>query len=81
VFHPPETCAIEMRAEQRRIGYVKEMRSEHVGFLTAEAPLLAAGHRVFVLHDADGCPLLVCGGHAEALADAASAQIETVSLH
>jgi hypothetical protein len=57
------------------------MRSEHVGFLSAEAPLLAAGHRVFVLHDEDGCPLLVAGNHAEALADAASAQIETVSLH
>ena len=39
---------------ENRIAYIKAMRSEDVAFLCAEAPMLAAGHRVFVLHAADG---------------------------
>jgi len=81
VFNRSETCAVAIHSASKRIGYVRAIRSEHVGFLSPEAPLLSAGHRVFVLHDEDGCPLLVAGNHAEALADAATAQIETVSLH
>ena len=40
----------------KRLGYVKEIRSEYVGFLCAAAPMLPPGHRVFVLHDEDGFP-------------------------
>jgi hypothetical protein len=62
-----------------RVAYIKAIRSEKVGFLSAEAPLLAPGYQVFVLHAADGAPLLVAESREAALADAASRQI--VSLH
>ena len=47
----------------------------------AEAPLLAPGQRVFVLHGADGGPILLAGSREAAIADAASRQIETLSIH
>lgn len=65
----------------KRLGYVKEIRSEYVGFLCAAAPMLPPGHRVFVLHDEDGFPLVVSRTREEAIADAAKAQMETVTLH
>jgi len=68
-------------SDEHRLAYVKAMRSEDVAFICAEAPLLAAGHRVFVLHAADGTPLVVAGSHEAALAHAASCRIEAVSLH
>jgi hypothetical protein len=66
---------------EHRLGYVKAMRSEEVAFISADAPLLAAGHRVFVLHDADGTPIIITDNHEEALAHAASRRIEALSLH
>ena len=64
-----------------RLAYIKAVRSEDVAFLSAEAPLLAPGHRVYVLHAADGSPLLLAESHESALAGAARHQIETVSVH
>jgi hypothetical protein len=64
-----------------RVAYVKAMRSEDVVFLCADAPMLPAGHRVFVLHAADGTPILLADSHDAVLADAAQHQLETVSLH
>jgi hypothetical protein len=64
-----------------RLAYLRAVRSEDVVFLSAEAPLLPAGHCVFVLHGADGAPLLLAGSQEAALADAERRQIETVSLH
>jgi hypothetical protein len=64
-----------------RLAYIKAMRSEEVAFLSPEAPLLAPGYRVFVLHAADGTPILLADSHEAALAGAASREIETVSLH
>jgi hypothetical protein len=64
-----------------RLAYLRAVRSEDVVFLSAEAPLLPAGHRVFVLHGADGEPLLLAGSEEAALADAARREIETVSVH
>jgi hypothetical protein len=66
---------------ENRLGYIRAIRSEEVAFLCAEAPLLPPGHRVFVLHAADGTPILLAESREAALADAASQQIETVSLH
>jgi hypothetical protein len=43
--------------------------------------MLPAGHRVFVLHAGDGTPILLADSWEAAMADAASQQIETVSLH
>ena len=39
------------------------------------------GHCVFVLHAADGTPILLADSREAVMADAASQQIETVSLH
>jgi hypothetical protein len=64
-----------------RMGYIKAMRSEDVAFLSADAPLLAPGHQVFVVCTTDGLPILLAESHESALADANSHQIETVSLH
>ena len=66
---------------ENRLAYIKAIRSEEVAFLCADAPLLPPGHRVFVLHAADGTPILLADSREAALADAASQQIETVSLH
>lgn len=64
-----------------RMAYITTMRSEDVGFLTADAPMLAPGHRVFVLHAADGTPILLAGSRESAADDAARHQLETVSVH
>lgn len=66
---------------ENRLAYIKTVRSEEVAFLCAEAPLLAPGQRVFVLHGADGTPILLAGTREAAIADAASRQIETLSVH
>jgi hypothetical protein len=63
------------------VAYVRAIRSEDVGFMYAEAPLLAPGHVVFVLHAADGRPLAIAESLETALADAGAYQLETVSVH
>ncbi len=68
-------------SSESRLGYIRAIRSEEVAFLCAEAPLLPPGHRVFVLHAADGTPILVADSREAALADATNHQIETVSVH
>ena len=74
----PETLAT---LGENRVAYIKAMRSEEVGFLSPEAPLLAPGYHVFVLHAADGTPILLADSREAALAGAANHEIETVSLH
>jgi hypothetical protein len=66
---------------ENRLGYIKAMRSEQVAFLSPEAPLLAPGYCVFVLHAADGTPMLLADSHEAALAGAAKHEVETVSVH
>jgi hypothetical protein len=66
---------------ENRLAYIKAIRSEEVAFLCADAPMLPPGHRVFVLLAADGTPILLADSREAVLADAASQQIETVSLH
>jgi hypothetical protein len=66
---------------ENRLAYIKAIRSEEVAFLSPEAPMLPAGHRVFVLHAADGTPILLAESREAALADAARQRIETVSVH
>lgn len=64
-----------------RLAYIKAMRSEDVAYLCPDAPMLAHGRSVFVLHAADGTPILVTDTKEAALANAASEQLEAVSLH
>lgn len=65
----------------RRLAYVRVARSEDVGFFCPEAPLLAPGRDVFVLHAADGTPILVTDTHEAAIANAAEEKLEAVSVH
>ena len=74
----PETLAT---LGENRLAYIKAIRSEEVPFLCAEAPLLPPGLQVFVLHAANGAPILLADSREAVLADAAHNQIETVSLH
>ncbi len=74
----PETLAA---LGENRVAYIKAIRSEDVAFLCAEAPMLAPGHQVFVLHAADGTPIVLADSRESAMAGAASHQLETVSLH
>ncbi len=60
-----------------RVAYIRAIRSEEVAFLCADAPILPAGHCVFVLHAADGTPILLADSREAVMADAASQQIET----
>jgi hypothetical protein len=76
-----QTHTASTASDDRRLAYIKAMRSEEVAFLSAEAPLLEPGHRVFVLCAEDGTPILLAESHAAAAAKAKSQDIETVSLH
>lgn len=64
-----------------RIAYIKKARSEDVAFMCPGAPPLAPGQKVFVLHAADGTPILVTGSREAAVANAINEKLETVSLH
>jgi len=63
------------------MAYVKIIRSEHVAFLYRDAPLLLPGHWVFALVGADGNPISLSETNASAHAEAASRNLEIVSLH
>jgi hypothetical protein len=52
-----------------------------VAFICSDAPLLAAGQQVFVLHAADGTPILITDSREAAIANAINEKLETVSLH
>ena len=85
MFDPSAASAVsrEMLATlgENRLAYIKAIRSEEVAFLCAEAPLLPPGYCVFVLHAADGTPIMLAESREAAMADAAQREIETVSLH
>jgi hypothetical protein len=85
MFDPSATNRLtpEMRAslQENRLAYIKPVPSEQVGFLSADAPLLAPGYQVFVLHGADGTPILLADSREAAIAGAANHEIDIVSLH
>ena len=64
-----------------KIAYVKPIRSEDVHSLYPEAPELQPGLRLFALHAADGTPIMVTDSREAAVANAASQQLEMVSVH
>jgi hypothetical protein len=63
------------------VAYIKAVRSEQVAFLSAEAPVLAPGHLVFVLFAADGKPIVLADDHQDASDGAETLELETVSVH
>jgi hypothetical protein len=64
-----------------KLAYVRIARSEDVGFFCPEAPLLAPGQDVFVVYAADGTPIFVTDSHESAVANAASEELEALSVH
>ena len=63
------------------IAYVKTIRSEDVHTLFPQAPEIQPGLKLFALHAADGTPIMLTDSREAALANAASQQLETVSVH
>jgi hypothetical protein len=67
--------------DENRFAYVKAIRSEDVAFLCEDAPVLEPGHVVYVLHAADGTPIVLADSHQSAAEGAANHQLEMVSIH
>lgn len=63
------------------IAYVKSIRSEDVRTLFPQAPQIAAGLELFVLHAADGTPMMLTDTREAALANALSHELQPVSVH
>jgi hypothetical protein len=64
-----------------RIAYVKSIRSEDVQSMFPQAPEIAPGVQLFVLHAADGTPMMLTDSRDAAIANAWSQELETVSVH
>lgn len=63
------------------IAYVKAIRSEDVKSLFPQAPQIAAGIELFVLHAADGTPMMLTDSREAAMANAWSQELQPVSVH
>ncbi|MDT3684100.1 MAG: DUF1150 family protein [Pseudorhodoplanes sp.] len=63
-----------------RLAYIRRIPSERVAFLCAEAPMLPPGYVVFVLHSADGRPVLVTGSRESAVANAADSHLDAMYI-
>jgi len=82
-----ETKEIEISAEalaqlgDGEIAYVKTIRSEDVRALFPQVPEIQPGLKLFALHAADGTPIMLTDSREAAVANAASQQLEMVSVH
>jgi hypothetical protein len=63
------------------IAYVKTIRSEDVRTLFPQVPEIEPGLKLFALHAADGTPIMLTDSREAAIANAASQQLEMVSVH
>jgi hypothetical protein len=63
------------------IAYLKTMRSEDVRALFPQVPDIEPGVQLFALHAADGTPIMLTDSREAALANAASQELEMVSVH
>jgi hypothetical protein len=63
------------------IAYVKTILSEDVRKLFPQAPQIAPGVKLFVLHAADGTPMMLTDTREAAVANAWSQELEAVSVH
>ncbi len=64
-----------------RLAYVKAINSEDVRRLFPQAPEIAPGVKLFVLHAADGTPIMLTDSREAAVANAWSQELEPVSVH
>jgi len=82
-----EVADIEISAEalaqlgDGEIAYMKTIRSEDVHALFPQAPEIEPGLKLFALHAADGTPILLTDSREAAIANAASQDLEMVSVH
>lgn len=74
----PEALA---RMGDGRIAYVTPIRSEDVQTMFPQAPAIAPGLELYVLHSADGTPIMLTDSREAAVANAWSNELETVSVH
>ncbi len=63
------------------IAYVKVIRSEDAPALFPEVPEIRSGLKLFVLHAADGTPIMLTDSREAAVANATSHRLKTVSVH
>ena len=63
------------------IAYMKMIRSEDVRTLFPQVPEIEPGLQLFALHAADGTPIMLTDSREAALANAASQELEMVSVH
>ncbi len=80
-IHPTITAEALAQLGDGRIAYVKSIRSEDVPTLFPQAPQIAPGMKLFVLHAADGTPIMLTDTREAALANAWSQELEPVSVH
>ena len=79
--HPAITQEALAQLGDGRIAYVKAIRSEDVPTLFSQAPQIAPGVKLFVLHAANGTPIMLTDTREAALANAWSQELEAVSVH
>lgn len=79
--HPTITREALAQLGDGRIAYVKAIRSEDVQTLFPQAPQIAPGVKLFVLHAANGTPIMLTDSREAALANAWSQELEPVSVH
>ncbi|HEU4659671.1 MAG TPA: DUF1150 domain-containing protein [Pseudolabrys sp.] len=79
--HPAITQEALARLGGGRLAYVKAIRSEDVKTLFPQAPQIAPGLKLFVLHAADGTPIMLTDTREAAIANAWSQELEPVSVH
>ena len=80
-IHPAITQEALAQLGDGRIAYVKAIRSEDVPALFPQAPQIAPGVKLFVLHAANGTPIMLTDTREAALANAWSQELEAVSVH
>ena len=64
-----------------QLAYVRTVSSEDVARLFPQAPKVEPGIKLFVLHAADGTPIMLTDTREAALANAWSQELEAVSVH
>ena len=64
-----------------KIAYVKAVRSEDVAAMFPQAPQIDPGVQLYTLHAADGTPMMLTDSREDAIANAWSQELETVSVH
>ncbi|HET7850447.1 MAG TPA: DUF1150 domain-containing protein [Pseudolabrys sp.] len=79
--HPAITQEALAHLGGGRLAYVKAIRSEDVKTLFPQAPQIAPGMKLFVLHAADGTPIMLTDTREAAIANAWSQELEPVSVH